>query len=264
MPTLLWDKPGERIYESGVDRAVLYLPGGGAVAWNGLISVNEKVVGNDGAPVYYDGVKYGEAMGIGDYAATIKAYTYPDEFLELEGIDSVGNGLYVGNQAPRRFGLSYRTMIGNDIEGSTADYKIHILYNLTAYPSQKNYQTSSGNDALQFEWNITAIPDKVSGHRPTAHAIFDSRYMGPLFLKDMENTLYGDGISTPELPPISSLVSFASGWVIIRITDNNDGTWTAEGPDELITMLDPTTFQIIQANAVYLDANTYMVSDYTY
>lgn len=263
--TLVWDEIGTRFYEIGVDRGVLYLPDGNGVAWNGLISVNEKSDGNESIPIYFDGVKYSESLIPGDFAASLTAYTYPDEFLECEGILDVGNGLFTTNQQPSRFGLSYRTMIGDDIDGVNQYYKIHILYNLTAIPSQKNYQTIAGDsNAIAFEWNISSVPGEIPGFRPTAHVIFDTRHMSPLLLQDIENTLYGDGSTTPTLPPISTLISFIDAWVIMRITDNGDGSWTATGPDNMFSMLDATTFQITQANAEYLDADTYVISDLTY
>lgn len=265
MTQIVWDQAGERIYEAGVDRCVLYTPNHGALPWNGIISVNENVDGNGSTPVYFDGLKIAEARSPGDYSGTIRAYTFPDEFLDLEGVVDAGNGLRLGNQQPQRFGLSYRTKIGNDIEGNDFAYKIHILYNLLAVPSTKTFLTESNDPAaIQFEWNISAIPERVAGYRPTAHIIFDTREMDPLFLRDIENTLHGTVGTDAQLPPISTLVSFASSWVIIRITDNFDGTWTATGPDNLITMLDGETFQIIQANAIYLDADTYMISDSTH
>jgi hypothetical protein len=264
--TVLWDQPGERVYETGVDRGVLYLPNEGAVPWNGLISVTEKASGGNGTPLYHDGVKYGDALVATDFEATLRAYTYPDEFMELEGTVNAGNGLFVTGQKPQRFGLSYRTKIGNDDEGIDYGYKIHILYNLLAFPSQKSFNTQNAQgSAMEFEWTLTSVPGNLQGYRATSHIILDSRHMGSLLIADIENTLYGDGIVVPRLPEISTLVSFIAGWVIIRIIDHNDGTWTAEGPDEFITMLDATTFEIgPNANAEYLDADTYVISDTTY
>lgn len=264
MASLVWDQTGSRFYETGVDRGVLYLPDGSGVPWNGLISVNEKLIGNELEPIYFDGVKFADAMSVGDFAGTLKAYTYPEEFLELEGILSVGNGLFAANQYTKQFGLSYRTKIGNDVEGGDLGYKIHILYNLTAVPTQKAYQTSSGANAVEFEWDLTATPGEVHGFRPTAHIILDSRYTNELLLQNIEDVLYGNEINNATLPAISTLTAFIGNWVILRITDNGNGTWTADGPANYISMLDATAFQIVQANAVYTDVNTYMISDVTY
>lgn len=264
MTTLVWDQEGARFYESGIDRGVLYLNDGNGVAWNGLLAVNEDSPANDAAAVYFDGIKYADVLALGEFSGSLRAFTYPDEFLEFEGVLEVNNGLFVTNQHLNRFGLSYRTRIGND-QDVDKGYKIHILYNLLATPAQKAYETQAEDiSAMEFEWTITSIPGRVSGFQPTAHLIIDSREMGPLLLQDIEGTLYGNDFDDAKLPPLSTLTSFIDNWVIIRITDNGDGTWTATGPDNLITMLDATTFQIIQANAEYLDADTYMISNTTY
>lgn len=265
MTAVTWDEVGTRFYETGIDRCVLYVNGGTAVAWNGLTSINENSAGGAVNPVYFDGVKVTDEIIPGDFSGTLTAYTYPDEFFECEGLQSVGNGLYAADQKPTRFGLTYRTMIGSDTEGDTQDYKIHVLYNLVAVPSAKSRQSmTETTDPIEFEWTITGVPAEVPGLRPSVHLIFDTRQMSPLLISDIENTLYGNPINDGELPSMSTLTSFVGAWVIIRITDNLDGTWTAEGPDDLITMLDATTFQIIQANAEFLDSNTYMISDTTY
>jgi hypothetical protein len=265
MTALLWDQIGQRYYEAGVDKGVLYMPDGHGVSWNGLISVTEKVTGGEGSPIYFDGVKFANVIALGEFAASLKAYTYPDEFIQFEGILEVGNGLFVTNQQTERFGLSYRTKIGNDLEGDDLGYKIHVLYNLSAVPAEKNFATfMETSNAIQFEWSITAIPGEVPGFQPTAHLIFDTRFMGDLILQDIENTLYGDELNDARLPPISVLTGLIGDWVIIRIIDNLDGTWTAIGPDNYISMLDATTFQIVNANAVYVDGDTYMISDLTY
>jgi hypothetical protein len=265
MTALLWDQTGTHFYETGVDRGVLYLPDGSGVPWNGLVNVSESVGGNAPTALYFDGVKYADVRALGEFSAVMRAYTYPDEFLQFEGVAEVGNGLFVTNQQQDRFSLSYRTKIGNEEDGLDLGYKIHVLYNLTATPSIKAYNTLAAVDAaITFEWSITAVPGIVPGYEPTAHVIFDSRRMEPVLLHDLEEALYGNEFQDAALPPLSTLVSFIGGWVIIRITDNGDGTWTAEGPDDLITMLNPTTFQIIRANARYLDADTYLISNTTY
>lgn len=261
MTVLTWDDPGTRIYESGVDRGVLYLPGGLGIPWNGLISVDEQVSGNSQDALYYDGIKYADVVVPGDFAATMKAYTYPDEFLPFEGTLEVNNGMFVTNQTPARFGLSYRTKVGSDTDGDLG-HKIHVLYNLLASPGAKTHQSIADSESpIEFEWSITAVPSEAPGFKPTAHLIFDTRKMSPLLLADIEQTLYGDDITAPSLPPINIFVTFISEWVLIRITDNLDGTWTAEGPDNLVQTTGPDSFQILQANAVYKDPDNYAISD---
>ena len=136
MPILEWDKVGERYYETGIDRGVLYMPDGSAVPWNGLTSVIEHF-DKSTSPVYYDGMKISDLVSLGDFSATMKAVTYPEEFVEIEGSAKLRNGLFVGDQPPQTFCLCYRTKIGNDVDGVDSGYKIHLIYNLTAIPSDK-------------------------------------------------------------------------------------------------------------------------------
>jgi hypothetical protein len=264
MARIEWDLIGQRYFEAGVDRGVLYMSDDSGVGWNGIISVNEKIVGRDPTPIYFDGIKYADAQALGEYSATLKAYTYPDEFQEFEGIMYVANGLFVTHQPSMRFGLSYRTKVGNDIEELDLGYKIHVVYNLTAVPSQKNFQSlHSDSTAIEFEWSITSIPQAIPGYQPTSHLIFDTRETSQEVLDVIEDVLYGNEVNDPRLPPIDWLVGLIDNWVLIRIIDNLDGTWTAEGPDNLITMLDPTLFQIQQANIKVVDPVTYLISDTT-
>jgi hypothetical protein len=261
---IAWDQIGQRYYEAGVDRGVLYMPDGSGVGWNGIISVNEKFEGMEGTPIYFDGTKFGAVHALGEYASTLRAYTYPDEFIQFEGIREVENGLYVTNQPTERFGLTYRSKVGNDVDGLDLGYKIHVLYNLSAVPSQKNYATLTSDTAvIEFEWNVTSVPEVTPGFRATAHLIFDSRETPDDLLQSIEEILYGNEVNDPSLPPLSDFVGFIDNWVLIRIIDNLDGTWTAEGPNNLITMLDPTLFQIAQANVKYVDAVTYLITDTT-
>ena len=133
MPRLVWDKLGDRVYESGLDKGVLYLPDGSAVPWNGLTSVIEHF-NQELSPVYYEGMKVADLVVLGDFTATIGAITYPDEFTEIEGAVEIRRGTFFGNQEPQVFGLCYRSEIGNDLEGESAGYKLHLLYNVTAVP----------------------------------------------------------------------------------------------------------------------------------
>lgn len=261
--TITWDAVGERFYESGLDRAVLYVNKVGYV-WNGLVSLIEKEASAEPTPLYFDGVKYAEATPLQDFGAVLKAYTYPDEFLVCEGVVDAGNGMYVTGQYPESFGLTYRTKVGNDESGLDLGYKIHILYNLSAAPTAKTHTTLSNTETPElFEWNITAVPANINGYYPTAHFIFDSRQMSPVLLSDLETTLYGDGTTTPVLPDPETLASFIGEWVIMRITDHGDGSWTADGPDAYFTIVG-TEFEINQANAKMVDADTYLISDKTY
>jgi hypothetical protein len=192
MTKLVWDQVGERLYETGVDRGVLYLSDGSAVPWNGLTSVNETAGDDVTTPVYFDGVKYQDVQSTGDFAATLTAFTYPDEFLEYEGVVDLGNGVFVDGQNSKVFGLSYRTMVANDVNGIDHGYKIHILYNLTATSSAVSYNTmSSVAEPIPFSWTLAGVPEDVDNFRPTAHVIFDSRVLNVGLLKAIEDLLYG-------------------------------------------------------------------------
>jgi len=263
MAPIVWDEVGSRVYQTGLDRGVLYLPDGSAVPWNGLVEVVEKS-SKESIPVYYDGVKINDIIIPGPFIGNMKALTYPDEFSELEGLSSISLGLYVGEQRPQIFGLSYRTRIGSDLDENLG-YKIHILYNVSAVPTDKNNSTNTENASLsEFEWDISAIPEETTGFRPTAHVIIDSRYMDPSQLLEIENNLYGTEFSDGTLIPLADFVNYLYFGYRWKITDNGDGTWTANTPIEILLSfdpLDPDLFTLDQINASYLTPDVYQISD---
>jgi hypothetical protein len=261
MATLVWDQVGDRLYETGVSKGVLYQYNGLGVAWNGLTSIEESV-DTQVEPVYFDGVKFNDLVTVGDFSAHLKAWTYPDEFMAFEGTLEDESGFYITNQRPDRFCLSYQTLIGDDVKGTESGYKIHVLYNLTAVPSSRNHETMALDvQPLEFEWDISSIPEDIEGYRPTSHVILDSRRIDPHLLSDIEDILYGDDINDPYLPPLQSFSTFIKKWERLIITDHDDGTWTADSiEDNVITMLDATTFQIDSDTAVVVDANSYTIS----
>lgn len=262
MPVLVWDKVGDRAYETGLDKGVLYLPDGSAVPWNGLTSVIQSF-DRDTSPVYYDGMKINNHITLGDFAATMKAVTYPDEFLEMEGLVSSRSGVFLDDQPPQSFGLAYRTHIGNDLEGDVVGYKIHILYNVTAIPSDKIYASVTSDPSLvEFEWKIQAVPEDIPGFRPTAHIVINSMDLDPWLLEDLEEKLYGSTSAVAAFIPMPDLVTFINEWYRVKIVDNGDGTWTATSVRPgFIQMLTDDEFQIVNVNAVYLDENTFEISD---
>lgn len=262
MPRLVWDKVGDRVYQTGLDQGVLYLPNGSAVPWNGLTSIVEKF-NRETTPIYYDGVKIGTTNSLGEFEASMNAVTYPDEFIELEGMRKVRLGVYYGDQSPKAFGMCYRTLIGNDLEGDSVGYKLHLIYNVSATPNDKKYSTMSADPSLsEFEWTITAVPEEVPGFHPTAHIILDSRDVDPWLLEDIEDRLYGSSSEVASLIPMSELVTLISEWARIKIIDNGDGTWTAISVrDEFIEVDVDGVFTITEANAVYLTEYKYTISD---
>lgn len=261
MTALAWDKPGERLYETGVDRGVLYLQDGRAVVWNGLTSVDEDS-NKDLQEFYLDGVKYLQSQYAGDFSASLKAFTYPDEFDEVNGVDEVLPGLFYHEQPTKSFSLTYRTKIGNDLDGVDHGYRIHILYNVRAAPDSASFETLGDSvKPAEFGWKLTGIPKIIAGSRPTIHISIDSRKTDPDRLAAIEKVLYGSATNDPYLPPIDDLTNafqFADSLIVV---DNGDGTWTAiDLTDQYITMADPTSFIITAAGAVPIDANSYNLS----
>jgi hypothetical protein len=263
MASIVWDKSGDRRYETGLDRGVLYLSDGLAVPWNGLISIVEKF-DKEVSPIYYDGVKVSDIVSLGDFSATMKAVTYPDEFLDLEGNGLLRKGLFVGNQAPKTFNISYRTQVGNDFEGNSVGYKIHIIYNVTAIPSDTTYASiTSEQNFVEFEWDISAVPQEVLGFRPTAHIIINSIDLEPELLAYIEEKLYGAERVDPQLISINDLISYMYTWARMEIIDNSDGTWTAIclfNEDLQFDLSDNTLFTIFNANATYINSESYEIS----
>jgi hypothetical protein len=262
MTAIQWNQAGDRQFETGVDHGVLYPTHGPGVAWNGLVSVDD-LNNNTVEGVYYEGIKFNEIVVVGEYSGVIRAYTYPEEFYPFDGVQEDQRGLYLEDQAPERFGLCYRTSVGDDISGINAGYKLHLLYNLTANAAQKTYESLSldAPTPVTFEWNISAIPEDVEGYRPTAHVVVDSQEFDPWLLRDLEAILYGDDTRDPTLPPLKALLSFIRKWERLIIVDNGDGTWTAIDQDDgTISMTTSDEFSITADSAVYLDANTYEIS----
>lgn len=194
---LEWDKSGEHLFETGVDRGVLYpqaadgtYPKG--VAWNGLTSVSESPSGADANALWADNIKYLNLYSAEEFGATIEAYTYPDEFAELDGSAEVAPGAMIGQQNRKAFGLCYRTVLGNDIQGNDYGYKIHIIYGAQASPSEKSYETINDSpDAITFSWELNTTPVPVAGHKPTASIVIDSTKCDATKLTTLEEILYG-------------------------------------------------------------------------
>jgi len=204
MSKLVWDKIGERFYETGVKKGVLYPQGEGGtylkgVAWNGLISVTESPSGAEPTPIYADNIKYLNLMSAEEFGATIEAYTYPDEFAQCDGSAEVATGVMIGQQSRKPFGLSYVTTLGNDVKGDDYGYKLHIIYGALAAPSEKDYSTINDSpEAITFSWEVTTTPVSVTGYKPTASITIDSTKVDAAKLAALEEILYGKDPSTPE------------------------------------------------------------------
>lgn len=207
MARLVWDKTGERFYETGVDRGVLYpIQEGGVyskgVAWNGLVTVTESPSGAESNPIYADNIKYLNLISAEEFGATIEAYTYPDDFAECDGSASLTPGVMIGQQSRKTFGLCYRTILGNDVDSNDHGYKLHLIYGCQASPSEKGY--SSVNDspeAITFSWEVTTTPVNVEGFKPTACITIDSTKCDAGKLKALEDILYGKDAGEEGTPP---------------------------------------------------------------
>jgi hypothetical protein len=200
MPTafqLEWDKTGERLYELGVSRGVLYVQNNGTypkgVVWNGLTQVSESPEGADANDLWADNIKYATLRSTETFKATIEAYTYPDEFAECDGSASPTTGLYLGQQQRKTFGLCYRTEVGSDTTTDTTNsYKLHLIYGCTASPSDKGYETINDSpDAITFSWEVDTVPVAVTGYKPTASLVIDSTKVDATKLATLESILYG-------------------------------------------------------------------------
>ena len=201
MAKLMWAQPGERLFETGVDRGVFYPQSGVGVAWSGLISVTEAVEGGENAAYYLDGTKYLNLTEGEDFAGTIEAYGPPPGFAAYDGVASIGSSLFITQQPRRAFGLSYRTIVGNDTEGVSHGYKIHIVYNVLAAPSEKKHATLGETvDPLVLSWPFTTTPVLNGSGRPSAHLVIDSRDVDPEVLEAFDEVLYGTNTTTPQLP----------------------------------------------------------------
>lgn len=206
MAALTWDDSGKRLYETGVDRGVLYVMSAGTygtgVAWNGLTGVTESPSGAEETALYADNIKYVSLYSAEEFGATIEAYTYPDEFAKCDGSAELADGTYVGQQERATFGLSYRTLLGNDTEGQSHGYKLHLIYGAKASPSEKAYATVNDSpEAITFSWEVTTTPVNVTGMKPTAVITIDSTKADADCLAALEAKLYGSEPSgTPTLP----------------------------------------------------------------
>lgn len=207
MAKITWDGTGEKLYETGVDHGVLYpygskeAPYGTGVAWNGLTNVSESPSGAEPSPIYADNIKYVNLMSAEEYGATIEAYTYPDEFAECDGSKEIAPGVYAGQQARKTFGMSYRTKIGNDVDGEDHGYKLHLIYGALASPSEKSYATVNDSpEATTFSWEISTTPVEITGGKPTSCLTIDSTKVDAAKLTALEKILYGDGATGPKLP----------------------------------------------------------------
>jgi hypothetical protein len=226
MAVLTWDNVGQRFYETGVDRGVLYIPDNfgvynDGVAWNGLTSVTESPSGAEPNAMYADNIKYLNLFSVEEFSATLEAYTYPDEFALFDGFVSPSAGVTIGQQTRGVFGLSYRTRLGNDVDQDDYGYKLHLIYGCKASPSERNYATINDSpEAISFSWEISTTPVASTGNKPTSIITIDSTKVLPANLVTLENLLYGTAGSEPSLPLPDDVVAIFAGGQTAVTTQN--------------------------------------------
>lgn len=250
MPALTWDDIGERFYETGVDHGVLYIPDAtgvytGGVAWNGLVSITESPTGAEPNAQYADNIKYLNLFSAEEFGATLEAFTYPDEFLPFDGLAAPVPGVYVGQQPRGVFGLSYRTLVGNDLEGEQHGYKLHLLYGCKASPSEKAYNTINDSpEAMTLSWELSTTPVPVTGLKPTSLLVVDSRNVDAADLTALEAVLYG-GSSAAKLPtPDEVIAMFGTAVVATGANAGTPGAFTPTGATA------PATLTALQGGSV--------------
>lgn len=218
MAKLIWDKTGERLFETGINKGVLYpqdasgaYPKG--VAWNGLTAVTESPSGAEATPLYADNIKYLNLMSAEEFGATVEAYTYPDEFAACNGEAALVDGVSIGQQVRTAFGMAYQTKVGNDVT-SDLGYKIHLIYNALAAPSEKAYATVNDSpEAITFSWELSTTPVEVTGFKPTATLVIDSTKVTAEALAAIEAVLYGTESEEARLPLPDEVLSIINGAV---------------------------------------------------
>lgn len=216
MSKLIWDKTGERLYETGVQKGVLYTQIKNkwtGVAWNGLTAVTESPSGAEASPLYADDIKYLNLMSAEEFGGTIEAYMYPDEFKPCVGESEVAGGVTIGQQARKAFGFCYRTALGNDTDGTEHGYKLHIIYNALASVSEKAYATINDSpEAITFSWEFSTTPVEVEGFKPTSIVTIDSTKVDKTKLEALEAKLYGGESEEATLPMPNEIAQmFAAG-----------------------------------------------------
>lgn len=229
MAPLTWDEVGERLYETGVDHGVLYIPDEEGVyeegfAWNGLTTVTESPSGAEANPQFADNLKYLNLISAEEFGATIEAFTYPDEFAQCDGSAVPSEGIVIGQQSRHLFGLCYRTVLGNDIDGNDHGFKLHLVYGCLAAPSEKAYATINDSpEAIAFSWEVATTPVLVEGFKPTAQLVIDSTQVDSGDLDDLLEILYGSEGDDARLPlPDEIITLFSGGLTDVNMSDGDN------------------------------------------
>lgn len=270
MPTTLkWDQIEERVYERGIDRVALYLDDGTAVSWSGVVSITENQNVN-ASPTYFDGNKVNSITETDSYSASLSAITYPDEVTILEGSERINHGIYLTNQYPQPFSMSYRTGVGDALNGTLSNHKIHIVFGLMLLPQDRERSTINADPEIDiFEWQLSSIPPEVGNYRPTAHIVLDEASMPELLRDELYLALYGDGVNPPAFTSVEDLIDQILQYSFWQIDDNGDKTFSATpfDPDDLVEVdpgADPEDddyklYEMHNVEIEWIDDDTYLL-----
>lgn len=260
MTQLAWHPVGGHLFETGIDRGVLYIDGAG-VAWSGLVSVEQNPSGGEAKAHYLDGVKYLNLPAKEEFGATITAVYSPPQFDECDGLGTLRPGLFAGQQPRKSFGFSYRSGIGNDVDGVNHGYKIHIIYNALAAPSQKNYNTMSDEPEVQLmSWALTTKPRIVPGMVNSSYLVVDTTQASAFGVSELESILYGTELSAPRLPDPDEIVSIFTDSSTFLVTDLGGDEFEISGSDLAVFEMSPGVFQITADTVVPVDADRAEIS----
>jgi hypothetical protein len=267
MSKIVWAESGKRFYETGVNNGVLYpmhtdgtYPNG--IAWNGLTGVTESPSGAEATALYADDIKYLNLVSAEEFGATVEAYTYPDEFAECDGSKALAAGVMIGQQSRKQFGMAYKTTLGNDVDGNSHGYKLHLIYGALAAPSEKGYQTINDSpEAITFSWGIKTTPTVVTGNKPTASVVIDSTKADATILTALELILFGAPGVNPRLPSpneIATLFASAapSALALSTIVPADDATAIARTANIVLTFNN----KVLTENIVVTDATGVIVA----
>lgn len=261
MTALTWDNTGERLYETGVDHGVLYIPNNGVYdagyPWNGLTTITESPSGADPTPLYADNIKYLNLISAEEFGGTIEAYTYPDAFGQCDGTGVPSPGLAVGQQGRKSFGLCYRTRLGNDEDGADYGYKLHLVYSAVAAVSEKAYNTINDSpEAITFSWDFSTTGVSVAGMKPTSVLTIDSSKVDASALADLEDILYGTVGADPRLPLPDEVIALFAG----SISEAQTANPTFVAATGVITIPTVTGVQYRRADTNAVVTGTYTIA----
>lgn len=256
MTRLSWGDIGARLFEAGVDRGVFYPTVGPGVPWNGLLAVKESNDDNAQSIIYVDGLSYVTQVSLGTFSAELSAITYPLEFEEYDGyVDGLSN------QLRKSFNLCYRSIVGNDVDDTSFGYKIHLVYNVLAEPTDTAFSSLDATvEATPFMWALSTTPVVITGYRPTSHLVIDTTRAYPSSISALEDILYGTVSEVPRMPSMEEVLALFEEHAIFRVTDNLDGTGTVTGPDEAVTDIGGDLYRLTWPSVVQIDDDVYRLS----